>query len=107
MPAVNGKDIRRVVIACDAGMGSSVMVASQMRQRLKKYDVAVEHVSVNQIPADTQVVLCPGVNDGTALDQTIMELAALYPTVQTISIVPVVVSWSMPATVTVERLLPS
>lgn len=58
MPAVNGKDIRRVVIACDAGMGSSVMVASQMRQRLKKYDVAVEHVSVNQIPADTQVVLC-------------------------------------------------
>jgi mannitol-specific phosphotransferase system IIBC component len=58
MPEVNGKDIRKVVIACDAGMGSSVMVASQMRQRLKKYDVAVEHVSVNEIPADTQVVVC-------------------------------------------------
>jgi mannitol-specific phosphotransferase system IIBC component len=58
MPEVNGKDIRKVVIACDAGMGSSVMVASQMRQRLKKYDVTVEHVSVNEIPADTQVVVC-------------------------------------------------
>jgi mannitol-specific phosphotransferase system IIBC component len=58
MPEVNGPDIRKVVIACDAGMGSSVMVASQMRQRLKKYDVAVEHVPVNSIPADAQVVVC-------------------------------------------------
>ncbi len=41
------------------------------------------------IVANTQVVLCPGVNDGPALDQTIENLAALYPTVQTISIVPV------------------
>ncbi len=58
MPEVNGRDVTKVVIACDAGMGSSVMVASQMRQRLKKYDVAVEHVSVNSIPADAQVVVC-------------------------------------------------
>jgi mannitol-specific phosphotransferase system IIBC component len=58
MSEINGSDVRKVVIACDAGMGSSVMVASQMRQRLKKYDVAVEHVSVNQIPADAQVVVC-------------------------------------------------
>jgi putative radical SAM enzyme (TIGR03279 family) len=41
------------------------------------------------IEANTQIVLCPGVNDGAALDRTIEELAALYPTVQNISIVPV------------------
>jgi mannitol-specific phosphotransferase system IIBC component len=58
MPEVNGKDIRSVVIACDAGMGSSVMVASQMRNRLKKYDVTVEHHPVNLIPADAQVIVC-------------------------------------------------
>jgi mannitol-specific phosphotransferase system IIBC component len=29
-----------------------------MRQRLKKYEVAVEHVPVNSIPADAQVVVC-------------------------------------------------
>jgi mannitol-specific phosphotransferase system IIBC component len=58
MPEVNGKDIRTVIIACDAGMGSSVMVASQMRNRLKKYDVAVEHLPVNSIPADAQIVVC-------------------------------------------------
>ena len=57
MPELNGRDIRKVVISCDAGMGSSVMVASQMRQRLKKYDVAVEHVPVNSIPLDAQVIL--------------------------------------------------
>jgi mannitol-specific phosphotransferase system IIBC component len=57
MPQVNGKDIRNVVVACDAGMGSSVMVASQMRNRLKKYNVAVEHLPVNSIPADAQVVV--------------------------------------------------
>jgi mannitol-specific phosphotransferase system IIBC component len=34
------------------------MVATQLRQRLKKYDVAVEHVPVNSIPADATVVVC-------------------------------------------------
>lgn len=41
------------------------------------------------IEANTQMVLCPGVNDGAALDRSIEDLAALYPTVQNISIVPV------------------
>jgi PTS system mannitol-specific IIB component len=58
MPQVNGSDVHKVVIACDAGMGSSVMVATTMRKKLKKYDVAVEHTPVNSIPPDTQVVLC-------------------------------------------------
>ena len=37
----------------------------------------------------TQVVLCPGLNDGSALDQTIADLFALYPAVQTMAVVPV------------------
>lgn len=58
MPTVNGSDVRKVVIACDAGMGSSVMVAGTLKKKLKKYAVTVEHTPVNNIPADTQVVLC-------------------------------------------------
>lgn len=58
MPQVNGSDVKKLIIACDAGMGSSVMLASSMRKKLKKYDVAVEHTPVNNIPGDTQVVLC-------------------------------------------------
>src|SRR6266849_6828190 len=41
------------------------------------------------IRVNTQVVLCAGLNDGPVLDQTIDELANLYPGVQSISVVPV------------------
>jgi len=58
MTQIKGDTVTKLVIACDAGMGSSVMLASQMRKRLKKHHVTVEHVSVNAIPADAQVVLC-------------------------------------------------
>lgn len=58
MPQVNGPDIKKVVIACDAGMGSSVMVASSMKKQLSEYHVHVEHAPVTHIPSDAQVVLC-------------------------------------------------
>ncbi len=41
------------------------------------------------IEANTQVVLCPGVNDGPALDRTISDLADHVPIVTSISVVPV------------------
>jgi mannitol PTS system EIICBA or EIICB component len=56
-PVISGKDVRILVVACDAGMGSSVMLATQMRTRLEPYGVAVSHVSINQIPPDTRLVL--------------------------------------------------
>ncbi len=55
---MNGKDVRKLIVACDAGMGSSVMLASQLRKQLKKSDVTVEHTPVNSIPADADVVVC-------------------------------------------------
>lgn len=41
------------------------------------------------ITVHTQIVALPGVNDGAALHQSIRELAALYPTVQSVAVVPV------------------
>lgn len=41
------------------------------------------------IEVHTQIVVTPGVNDGRILDQSIADLTAFYPTVQSISIVPV------------------
>ncbi|WP_202124553.1 PTS lactose transporter subunit IIB [Actinomadura physcomitrii] len=55
---MDGKDIRKIVVACDAGMGSSVMLASSLRKELKKAGVTVEHTPVNSIPADADVVVC-------------------------------------------------
>ena len=56
-PSINGSDVRKLIVACDAGMGSRVMLASQMRKKLKPYNIEVEHSPVNNIPADAQVVL--------------------------------------------------
>ncbi len=42
-----------------------------------------------RIRVHTQIVLCPGVNDGPHLDRTLADLGALYPTVQSIAVVPV------------------
>ncbi|MBI2911796.1 MAG: DUF512 domain-containing protein [Chloroflexi bacterium] len=42
-----------------------------------------------RILAHTQVVLCPGINDGDQLESTLRDLYALYPTVQSVALVPV------------------
>jgi len=57
MPTINGSAIKKVVVACDAGMGSSVMLASQLRQQLSAQFVTVEHSPVNSIPADADVIV--------------------------------------------------
>lgn len=41
------------------------------------------------VAVHTQIVLCPGINDGAALAQTISDLAALAPGVASIAVVPV------------------
>ncbi|WP_130869492.1 DUF512 domain-containing protein [Intestinimonas massiliensis (ex Afouda et al. 2020)] len=41
------------------------------------------------ITMNCQVVACPGVNDGPALDRTMAELGELYPAVNSVAVVPV------------------
>jgi len=41
------------------------------------------------VEVHTQVVLCPGLNDGPELEASVEALAALYPVVRTIGVVPV------------------
>jgi mannitol-specific phosphotransferase system IIBC component len=55
---IEGKDVRTLVIACDAGMGSSVMLAGQVRKALKKQPVEVKHTPIGSIPANADVVVC-------------------------------------------------
>jgi len=58
MTTINGSKVQKLVVACDAGMGSSVMLASTLRGQLKKQKVTVEHTPVNSIPADADIVVC-------------------------------------------------
>lgn len=57
MPTISGSDIHKLVVACDAGMGSSVMLAGQLKKQLKKYPVEVTHSPVSEIPADADVIV--------------------------------------------------
>ena len=51
--------LRKIVFACDAGMGSSAMGATILTKKLKAagIDVDVPHYAINDIPADTEVVV--------------------------------------------------
>ena len=49
----------------------------------------LQRLADGEILIETQIVLCPGVNDGPALRRTMDDLAAFYPVVESISIVPV------------------
>ena len=57
MASIDSKDVRKLVVACDAGMGSSVMLASQLRKQLKGTPVEVVHTPVNSIPDDADVIV--------------------------------------------------
>lgn len=58
MSSIDSKDVRKIIVACDAGMGSSVMLASTLRKQLKGTAVTVEHTPVNSIPTDADVIVC-------------------------------------------------
>ncbi len=52
-------EVHLIVYACEAGMGSSLMGANQLKKMIKKakLDIKVVHAPVSQIPADADVVL--------------------------------------------------
>lgn len=49
----------------------------------------LKYLSDHNIKMHVQIVLCPGVNDGAALARTLSDLAALYPAVISVAVVPV------------------
>lgn len=49
----------------------------------------LERLAAADIQMHCQIVLCPGINDGAVLQQTIDTLASLYPQVASIAVVPV------------------
>jgi mannitol-specific phosphotransferase system IIBC component len=57
MATIDGSSIKKLIVACDAGMGSSVMLASTLRKQLAKNGVTVEHSPVAHIPSDADVVV--------------------------------------------------
>ena len=54
----------------------------------KCYDI-MKRFAENDIYMNCQIVLCPGINDGENLKRTLSDLGALFPNVNSISVVPV------------------
>ncbi|HEY3163115.1 MAG TPA: hypothetical protein VGJ71_02085 [Candidatus Limnocylindrales bacterium] len=59
MAVKQAADVKLVVFACEAGMGSSLIGANQLKKRVKDAGLPVKviHSPVNQIPGDADVVL--------------------------------------------------
>lgn len=53
------EEVRLIVFACEAGMGSSLMGANQLKKLVKKakLDIDVIHAPIHQIPDHADVVL--------------------------------------------------
>lgn len=52
-------NIQKIIFACDAGMGSSAMGASILKNKVQKagIDVTVSNTSINNLPADADIVI--------------------------------------------------
>lgn len=52
-------EIRKIIFACDAGMGSSAMGATKFRNRIKndRPDITVSNTSVDNIPSDCDIAV--------------------------------------------------
>ncbi len=58
------------------------------RRKDRGYEL-MQRFAAGGVTMNCQVVSCPGLNDGAVLEKTMTDLAALYPRVNSVSIVPV------------------
>lgn len=92
---VTGADIERIVSQRLSPLYVSVHATDeQLRTRLLGRQgppilELLKRLAGAGIEIHTQVVLCPGINDGRELERTIEDLAVLYPWVLSLAVVPV------------------
>lgn len=55
----NPADVKLIVFACEAGMGSSLMGANQLKKAVKKakLDITVIHAPVSRMPENVDIVV--------------------------------------------------
>ena len=58
--SISAVQVKTIILACEAGMGSSLMSVNSLKKKLKSAqitDVIVVHKPAREIPADAQVVI--------------------------------------------------
>lgn len=93
---ISEHEIERIIKMHISPVNISVhTVNPDLRVKMMKNKNAGKCLEIIKVLADagiqmnTQLVLCPGINDGDELRRSIEELSALYPAVQSIAAVPV------------------
>jgi mannitol-specific phosphotransferase system IIBC component len=58
--SISAAEVKTIILACEAGMGSSLMSVNALKKKLKAaqvLNVTVVHKPVREIPTDAQVVV--------------------------------------------------
>ncbi len=57
--SVVATSVKKIIVACDAGMGSSAMGASKLKNKVKKagLDIEVYNTAINDLPSDVDIVI--------------------------------------------------
>ncbi len=57
--SIAASEVKKIIIACEAGMGSSLMVTNKLKKKMKAANLPVEvaHSPARSIPEDAQVVV--------------------------------------------------
>lgn len=59
-PTISGADVKTIILACEAGVGSSLMSVNSLKKKLKAAnvsDVTVNHLAARTVPANAQLVV--------------------------------------------------
>ncbi len=57
---ISTADVKTIILACEAGVGSSLMSVNSLKKKLKQANVTnvtVTHLAARAVPADAQVVV--------------------------------------------------
>ena len=58
---IDAKDIEEIVVACEAGIGSSLMTVNAMKKKLQKANLGhinIYHKAVTNLDPDTKFIIC-------------------------------------------------
>ena len=60
MDSIKASEVKQIILACEAGMGSSLMVVNSLKKKLKKAGVttvSLKHKPVRTLKDDAQLVI--------------------------------------------------
>lgn len=96
MTNMSEEDLDRIIKYRISPVNVSVHTTNpELRRRMMKNKFAgnifdrLKKLAEAKIKMNTQIVLCPGYNDGEELERTILDLYSLYPFVNNVAVVPV------------------